>query len=160
MVEISYSSGVYTLRSEQILNGSHAQIADYFSRPENLNELTPVDMDFKITSKNLPEKTYAGQIITYEIEILPGIRNNWVTEITKIEPGKMFIDEQRFGPYTMWHHEHHFEKISENLVKMTDLISYKLPFGFIGRLLAGKYIERKLKHIFGFRFAKCKELFK
>ena len=159
MVEISYTSGVYSLRAEQFLRGSHEKIADYFSRPENLNELTPEDMDFKITSRHLPEKTYAGQIITYDIEILPGIRSAWVTEITRMEEGTMFIDEQRFGPYRMWHHEHHFEKIDENTVKMTDLISYKLPFGFLGRMVAGKIIQNKLRKIFTYRFQRCENLF-
>lgn len=88
---------------------------DFFSRPQNLNDMTPNDLKFKITTKNLPQRTYQGQIITYTIELFPMISNYWVTEITLVKPNQLFIDEQRFGPYKMWHHEHHFQELTDGL---------------------------------------------
>lgn len=158
-VSISYASGIYTLESKQILKGSIEAIWDFFSRPENLNKITPDDLKFKITTPNLPEKTYAGQIISYEIEIFPMVKNYWVTEISQVVDRQLFVDEQRFGPYAMWHHEHHFVQQAPNEILMIDRISYKLPFGLIGRWIAGGLIEKKLKKIFTYRFETCEQLF-
>ncbi len=132
-------------------------------------------MQFEITN-NPPPKTYLGQIITYKIGILPFIKSNWITEITHFRSpsplerqtefanevqgrGCFFVDEQRFGPYSMWHHEHHFEGISENEVLMKDIVNFKLPFGFFGDLLAGNYVKNKVKFIFESRFKILIELF-
>ncbi len=156
---ISFASGIYTLRSSQKLFGNFDEIWKFFSRPENLNHMCPQDLKFKITSENLTNATYQGQIITYEIGIFPFLKNFWVTEITLVKEKEIFIDEQRFGPYSMWHHEHHFQKVSENEIMMTDIISYKLPFGFLGRLIAGNIIKKKLKSIFDYRFQFCERTF-
>lgn len=158
-LEIAYQSGIYTLRSEQRLRGNLAEIWDFFSHPENLNKITPEDLKFKITTPHLPAKTYQGQIITYEIEILPMMKHSWVTEITLVKEKQLFIDEQRFGPYRIWHHEHHFEPLSEDEVKMTDLIFFKLPMGLLGRLVAGKMIKNKLTKIFSYRYQFCEKQF-
>lgn len=122
---------------------------DFFSSPENLAKITPEHMGFHMTSV-ITEKIYAGQIITYKVSPIPGIRTRWVTEITHVSEGKYFVDEQRFGPYRMWHHEHHFEAQSGGVL-MTDLVSYKLPFGMIGRLAHFIFIRKQLQLIFEFR---------
>lgn len=132
---------------------------DFFSRPQNLNDMTPNDLKFKITTKNLPQRTYQGQIITYTIELFPMISNYWVTEITLVKPNQLFIDEQRFGPYKMWHHEHHFQELTDGSVEMIDRITYKLPFGFLGRLLASTLIKKRLKAIFEYRYQYCERVF-
>lgn len=157
--EIIYHSGVYTLKSTQKLYGTPAEIWDFFSRPENLNKMVSDDLKFEITSKDLPSKTYHGQIITYTIEIFPKIKNYWITEITLLEGEKVFIYEQRFGPYKLWHHEHHFETISEDEILMTDIVTYKLRFGYLGRLICGFFIKKKLKKIFRFRYNYCEKTF-
>lgn len=159
MLTINKQSGIYRLENTQILRGNLKDIWDFFSRPENLNKMTPDSMPFEITSKDLPTYTYQGQIITYHITIFPYIKSNWVTEITLVENEHLFIDEQRYGPYSMWHHEHHFEQISPQEVKMTDLISYKLPLGELGNLVAGDLIIAKLKEIFTFRNEYCDRVF-
>ena len=144
-------SGIYTLTSEQILPISLEKAWNFFTLPTNLDKITPKEMEFRITN-NPPNKTYKGQIITYKIGILPGISSNWITEITHLEDQKFFVDEQRFGPYAMWHHEHHFEKISEDQVLMKDIVNFKLPLGFLGDLLAGKLVTDKVKFIFQSRY--------
>ena len=135
---------------QQLLPLSLDESWDFFSSPSNLSKITPSKMGFQITSGN-PEKMYAGQIITYVIGLLPGIKSNWVTEITRVEEKKFFIDEQRFGPYKMWHHEHHFKSTSDGVL-MTDKVSYKLPFGFLGRWVHPILIKPKLDKIFNYRF--------
>jgi ligand-binding SRPBCC domain-containing protein len=115
-------------------------------------------MDFHITN-NPPPKTYKGQIITYEIGVLPLIKSNWITEITHLEKEEFFVDEQRFGPYAMWHHEHHFEEASEGKVKMTDIVNFKMPFGILGDLFAGYFVKEKVKSIFEGRFSILEKTF-
>ena len=144
-------SGIYTLTSEQILPISLEKAWNFFTLPTNLDKITPKEMEFRITN-NPPNKTYKGQIITYKIGILPGISSNWITEITHLEDQKFFVDEQRFGPYAMWHHEHHFEKISEDQVLMRDIVNFKLPLGILGDLFAGKLVTDKVKFIFQSRY--------
>ena len=150
-INITEQSGIYTLTSEQILPLTLEKAWEFFTVPTNLDKITPAEMKFKITN-NPPPKTYRGQIITYKIGILPGINSNWITEITHLEGRKFFVDEQRFGPYAMWHHEHHFEEISEGKVKMTDIVNFKLPMGFLGDLFGGAIIKNKVISIFKSRF--------
>ena len=150
-INITKQSGIYTLTSEQILPLSLEKAWEFFTLPTNLDKITPGEMEFRITN-NPPNKTYKGQIITYKIGILPGISSNWITEITHLEDRQFFVDEQRFGPYAMWHHEHHFKEISANEVLMTDIVNYKMPFGMLGDLFGGKLVTNKVRFIFESRY--------
>ena len=165
-IKITKQSGIYTLTSEQILPISLENAWDFFTVPTNLDKITPSEMKFQITN-NPPAKTYLGQIITYKIGILPMVKSNWITEITHFESPLrsedkkgFFVDEQRFGPYAMWHHEHHFEETPDGKVKMTDIVNFKLPLGILGDLLAGFYVKNKVKFIFESRFKILEEIFK
>ena len=150
-INLTKQSGIYTLTSEQVLPLSLEKAWEFFTLPTNLDKITPKEMEFRITN-NPPNKTYKGQIITYKIGALPFIKSNWITEITHLEEQKFFVDEQRFGPYAMWHHEHHFEAISESKVLMTDIVNFKLPCGIFGDLVAGNYVKNKVKFIFESRY--------
>lgn len=130
---------------------------NYFSTPVNLAEITPPHMGFQITSE-VPEKMFPGQIISYRLAPLPGIKVNWVTEITHVEEGKFFVDEQRFGPYPMWHHEHHFEEVNGGVL-MTDRVSYKVPFGILGHLAQALFVKKQLKEIFEYRVSALEKTF-
>ena len=110
MVSIKQHSGIYTLRAEQHLPISLYKAWDFFSAPENLSVITPDYMNFTITSGFDEKVMFPGQIITYRVSPFKGIRSNWVTEITQVVKEKYFVDEQRFGPYSLWHHEHHFKE--------------------------------------------------
>lgn len=94
---------------------------------------------------------YPGMIISYKVKPLFGIKVTWVTEITQVSDKKYFIDEQRIGPYALWHHEHFIEKI-EGGVLMKDIVSYKPPFGFLGTIANAILIKKQLKTIFNYRF--------
>ncbi len=130
---------------------------DFFSSPVNLSKITPPGMGFIMTSPLQPEM-YAGMFITYKVSPVPGFRLNWVTEITHVNPKKFFIDEQRRGPYSIWHHEHHFREV-EGGVEMHDILSYQVPFGFIGSLADLVFVKNKVKQIFNYREKQILKLF-
>ncbi len=138
------------LITKQFVPASIDEVWDFISSPKNLKEITPEYMGFDITSKDLPEKMYAGMIISYKVRPLMGIPMTWVTEITHIEERRYFVDEQRVGPYAIWHHQHLIEP-HENGVMMTDIVSYKPPLGFLGSIANALFIRRQLEGIFAFR---------
>ena len=148
---------IYTLHREQIIPAPAERVWTYFATPLNLNEMTPPDMAFEfVHGGNKP--MYTGQLIAYKVTILPGVRFRWLTQITHIEPGKRFIDEQRRGPYGLWIHEHRFEPLSSG-VRMTDHVTYALPFGLLGDLTHALYIRRRLAQIFDYRREKVNTIF-
>jgi ligand-binding SRPBCC domain-containing protein len=102
---------------------------------------------------------YPGQIIRYKIYILPGVPVEWVTEITHVKQPHYFVDEQRSGPYAMWHHQHHFREIDGG-VEMTDEVNYAIPFGWLGRLANTLFVERQVNAIFGHRYDVLSTYFK
>ena len=108
-------------------------------------------MLFEITSKGMQEKMYPGMIITYKVSPMLGIKMNWVTEITQVKDKHFFIDEQRVGPYSLWHHQHFFEE-KEGGILMTDIVTYKPPFGFLGDIANSIFIKKQLESIFEYRF--------
>ena len=122
---------------------------DFLSSPNNLELITPKSMDFNITDWD-KKKAYPGQIIQYTVKPILGIKINWVTEITHIRDKEYFVDEQRFGPYTFWHHKHFIKEIEGGVI-MEDVIHYKPPFGFVGVLLNFLFINSKLNSIFKHR---------
>ena len=149
----------YHLKFQQNLPLSLSEAWNFFSSPLNLAKITPSDMAFKVTSDlNLEQKMYPGMIITYKVSPITGITLNWMTEITQVEHEKYFIDEQRFGPFKFWHHQHHFKAIT-NGVEITDILTYGLPLGFIGEIAHQLFIANKLKETFNYREKKTIELF-
>lgn len=116
-------------------------------------------MGFNITSPFTADtKMYEGMIITYKITPLFGVKMNWMTEITHVKDGEYFVDEQRFGPYAMWHHEHHFKKIKGG-VHMTDILNYAIPYGPFGTMANKIIVEKQIKKIFAYREKAIVDLF-
>lgn len=148
----------HTIKTVQKIPVSLDVAWNFFSDPANLQTITPPEMGFKIISQHHGHKMYAGQIIEYKVKPLMGIPVYWMTEITQVKDKEYFIDEQRFGPYKLWHHQHHFKEIPGG-VEMTDIVHYKNPFGFLGRVGNNVFVANKLKNIFGYRFRKVEELF-
>jgi len=148
---------MHQLKAIQELPISLEEAWNFFSSPKNLAVITPPKLDFQIKSV-LPDKMYAGMFIEYTVKPMLGIPITWVTEITYIQNLEYFVDEQRVGPYTIWHHEHFFKKI-EGGVEMTDLINYKVPMGPIGDLFEPFLVRPKLEEIFEFRRKKMIEIF-
>jgi len=147
----------YSIKTELNLPISIQEAWDFFSSPKNLSKITPKHMGFIIT--NQPSETmFEGQIITYKVSPLLGIKINWMTEITTVKDNEYFIDEQRFGPYSLWHHRHHFYDIDGG-IKMIDEVNYKLPFGFLGSIAHRLFVRKKLKSIFEYREKVLIEMF-
>ncbi|MAZ58210.1 MAG: hypothetical protein CMP56_02205 [Flavobacteriales bacterium] len=149
---------IHQIRQEQFINAKIEDVWDFVTSPSNLKKITPEYMNFVIKSKNPNEKIYPGMIICYKVSPILKIPTTWVTEITHVKKNEFFVDEQRIGPYKIWHHEHLFRE-EKNGVMMIDIISYKLPFGIIGRLINYLFIKKKLNNIFNYRYEKMNELF-
>lgn len=148
---------IYTLHKKQKLPISVNQAWDFLSNPKNLKTITPPFMGFDIIS-GAEKEMYPGQIIEYVVKPVMGIPNKWVTEITHVVENNFFVDEQRFGPYALWHHKHFLKEIPGG-IEMEDLIHYKVPFGIIGQLVNPILVRPKLEEIFEFRRKKLIELF-
>ncbi len=141
---------IYHLHHTQFLPVPLQEAWGFFSSPQNLSKITPAQMGFKILYISGGEKAYAGLIIRYKIRILPWISVQWVTEITHVKEPHYFVDEQRFGPYTLWHHQHHFKEVPLG-VEMTDEVTYAIPLGFLGRLAHWFFVSKKVKETFAYR---------
>ncbi len=148
---------IYQLKTKQFLPISIDKAWEFFSNPNNLSKITPPWLNFEVTSQ-LENKVYAGMIITYKVRPLLNIPITWVTEITHVREPNFFVDEQRFGPYKFWHHQHIFKKV-EGGIEMEDIISYAVPFGFVGIIINRLIISEKINEIFSFRKEKLTELF-
>ena len=148
---------LYNLHKKQNLPISAEEAWKFLSSPKNLKTITPDYMGFNILS-GADREMFAGQIIQYIVTPVLGIKTKWVTEITHIDKGYYFVDEQRFGPYALWHHKHFIRPIKGG-VEMEDIIDYKIPFGWIGRLVHPILVKPKLKEIFDYRQKKLIELF-
>ena len=148
----------HSIKTVQKIPISLERAWDFFSNPANLQAITPDNMGFKVISKHHGDIMYAGQIIEYTVKPVLGIPLYWMTEITQVKDKKYFIDEQRFGPYALWHHQHHFKAIPGG-VEMTDIVHYKNPLGILGKLANTLFVRNKLKGIFDYRFRKVEELF-
>ncbi len=149
--------GFYSITSEQTLPITLDEAWDFFSSPRNLSKITPKEMGFIITNTPSP-KMFEGQIITYKVSPVLGVKINWMTEITTVKEGEYFIDEQRFGPYALWHHRHGFKAVPGG-VQMNDEVNYKLPFGILGDIAHALFVKNKLKHIFAYREKVLVEMF-
>jgi ligand-binding SRPBCC domain-containing protein len=149
---------LHKIETKQILNSDINTVWEFMRDPQNLSRITPSYMGFNVLTSLQGAKMYPGQIIEYTVKPLLGIPLRWVTEITHVQEKEFFVDEQRFGPYVFWHHKH-FMKAVENGVEMYDLVHYRLPLGFIGRIANKLFIEKQLKEIFDYRFKVLDQLF-
>lgn len=141
---------VHQLYRKQFLPITLDEAWDFFSSPDNLKEITPPDMAMNVKTKSGGNKMFAGQIITYSVEPILGIPLFWLTEITHVKNHEYFVDEQRFGPYSFWHHLHTFKEVPGG-VEMEDTVHYKLPVGFIGDIANALFVRQKLNSIFDYR---------
>lgn len=148
---------VYSFESRQLLDMPLEKAWAFFSDPRNLQRITPTFMDFRILSTFYKEEMYPGQIIEYTVRPMLGIPVYWMTEITHVENQRFFVDEQRVGPYSLWHHQHHF-RVTEKGVEMTDIVHYRPPLGIIGGIANRLFIKKKLKEIFAYRSTVIQDL--
>ena len=149
---------IHTVKYEQFVPVDLATAWDFFSSPKNLAKITSQHMGFQITNKYDVGKMYPGMLITYKVSPLLGIKLDWCTEITHVKDHVYFVDEQRFGPYAMWHHQHHFKEVAGG-VMMTDIVDYAISFGLLGSIVNVLLVKNAVIEIFEFRKQKIAELF-
>jgi len=149
---------VYSLKRVQNIPTTLEKAWGFFSSPDNLTRITPDALRLKVISRHHGDQVYAGQLIEYKLSPVPGFRVYWMTEITHVVPVRYFVDEQRRGPYSLWHHQHHFRQI-EGGIEMTDIVHYQLPLAFLGSLAHGLFVSRQLGKIFAYRREKIEEVF-
>jgi ligand-binding SRPBCC domain-containing protein len=150
---------IYHLYRKQFLPITLTEAWSFFSSPKNLAVITPPYMRFKILYISRPDDdVYAGQLIRYTVGVMPGVNVHWVTEITHVNKPQSFIDEQRFGPYALWHHQHHFKEVAGG-IEMTDEVNYAIPFGILGRLANWLFVGKKVTTIFDYRYTTLEKLF-
>lgn len=149
----------HQFKREQFFDKPKAELWEFISKPENLKKIAPDYMNFDITSEYESGKMYEGMIISYKVAPLLGIKTIWVTEITHVKPGNYFVDEQRVGPFALWHHQHFLEE-KEGGTLMSDIVSYKPPFGILGEIANRIIIQQKLKKIFDYRQEVLSNIFK
>jgi ligand-binding SRPBCC domain-containing protein len=148
---------MYQLKRTQFIKADIQTCWDFFSSPDNLKVITPPYMGFEVKTE-VPAKMYEGLMISYIVRPLLGIPMSWITEIKTVKENQFFVDEQRKGPYTIWHHEHHFKEV-EGGVEMTDIVSYVIPLGILGKIAHPFIVKKKLEEIFAYRFKKVDEIF-
>ncbi len=148
---------LYQLHSRQYLPITQDEAWTFLSNPANLKVITPDHMGFHILN-GADRDMFPGQIIQYTVSPFAGITTKWVTEITHVKEGQYFVDEQRFGPYALWHHKHFIKPVSGG-VEMEDIIDYKLPFGILGQIAHPILVKKQLERIFAYREMKLEELF-
>ena len=149
---------IYEKKWEQWVPAILDEAWAFFSRPENLNRITPEDMDFEILSDISGMQMYPGMIVRYKVRPVFNIPMNWVTEITHVQDRKYFIDEQRFGPYALWHHQHHVQE-KDGGVLLNDILHYAIPFGPLGKIANALLVDRRVEEIFRYREKVISDIF-
>ena len=149
---------IYNLTRTQNIRSDIETVWEFFSNPDNLATITPEYMNFRVTSRPHTGPVYPGQIITYKVSPLLGIPLSWMTEITHVQPMKSFVDEQRHGPYKLWHHQHIFEEIPGG-VQMTDIVHYTLPLSLLGDIAHSIFIRQQVNSIFDYRKNAIEKIF-
>ncbi|MEP7072290.1 MAG: SRPBCC family protein [Verrucomicrobiota bacterium] len=141
---------VYTLERRQLVRMALPECWKFFSDPRNLAQITPPAMNFRLQHE-VPSAVYPGMMISYKVTPLLGISIRWLTEITHVRAPEYFCDEQRRGPYRLWHHEHSFSRVSDQETEVHDLIHYAPPLGPCGAVLNRLVVRPQLERIFDFR---------
>lgn len=149
---------IHTLETRQVVKTSLEQAWEFFSAPGNLARITPPELGFKVLSPPA-ERIFAGMMIEYKVSPLFNLPMTWLTEITHVREGSFFVDEQRVGPYAVWHHEHHFRELGPGLVEVHDRVTYVPPLGVLGELVHPWLIKPQLDKIFAFRETAVAEAF-
>ena len=150
---------IHVFKSALVLNTGIDRAWEFFSDPRNLARITPHDLDFTVLTPDLPHQIYAGMLIEYRVRPLFGIPVRWLTEIAQVETGRFFVDEQRVGPYSMWHHEHRFDPLGPDQTAMEDRVAYRLPFPPLGDLAHRLLVRPQIENIFSFREKAVAEIF-
>lgn len=140
----------YQLIAEQNIPAPVSEVWKFISSPDNLKNITPEYLGFEMTTNGGNARMYPGMILAYKVSPILGIKLTWMSEITHVSDQEYFVDEQRIGPYKMWHHQHRITPIKGGVL-MVDTVTYQPPFGLIGTIANTLIIKNQLNDIFEFR---------
>ena len=146
----------HILETTTIIRRPLAEVFTFFSKAENLNLLTPPELQFHILTPT-PIDMKAGTLIAYRIK-LNGIPFKWKTEICVWNPPHQFVDQQLKGPYVRWHHTHSFREVN-GITEMVDRVEYLSPGWILEPLINRLYVKKKVREIFEYREQQLKKLF-
>jgi ligand-binding SRPBCC domain-containing protein len=149
---------MYCIKYTQKLPISLEKSWDFFAEPSNLQVISPQHLRFETMNEEGNCKMFAGQIICHRIRPILHIPLNWVTEITHVDAPYFFVDEQRFGPFRFWHHQHIFKELDHG-VEMTDIVYYKMPLGIVGKAIHSIKVKKDLHDIFRYRADSLERIF-
>ena len=130
------------------IEASAASVYAWHERPDALEKLTPPGEHAKIMERI--GGIEQGARVTIRFGRWP-FRLQWVAEHQENEPGRYFSDLQVSGPFAYWKHTHTFEPDGAAACILEDRVDYALPFGFLGRWIAGAFVRRKLERLFEHR---------
>ena len=150
---------IHVLQRSQVIHATPEECWDFFSNPRNLEKITPRSLDFVVLSE-LPAQMHPGLMIQYRVRPLLGIAMSWLTEITHVDAPHYFVDEQRVGPYRVWHHEHSFRSLGDGRMEVRDCVHYVLPFSPFSEVIHPFLVRPQLEKIFAFRDQAVRERFK
>jgi ligand-binding SRPBCC domain-containing protein len=149
---------LHQYRERVTIQASLDDVWEFFSNPRNLSRITPPWLGLQLTCEP-PAKMYPGLIITYTVRPVANVPLTWVTEISHVIDRRLFVDEQRFGPYRFWHHQHHFRPAPGGGVEMEDIVHYSVPGGPLGDIVDRLTVAKRVKAIFAYRTGVMREVF-
>ncbi|RYD78951.1 MAG: hypothetical protein EOP84_13650 [Verrucomicrobiaceae bacterium] len=150
---------IHVFQRSQVIHATLEECWGFFSNPRNLERITPPSLDFVVLTE-LPPEVHPGLMIQYRVRPLFGIPMSWLTEITHVRAPHYFVDEQRVGPYRIWHHEHSFNSLGGGRVEVHDCVHYMLPFTPFSEVFHPWLVRPQLEKIFSFREQAVAERFK
>ncbi|MEW6208344.1 MAG: SRPBCC family protein [Acidobacteriota bacterium] len=75
----------------------------------------------------------------------------WIAEHTEYTRNRSFTDIQLKGPFAYWRHRHLFEPTESGTTLYTDEIEYAVPFGWLGEIVAGRMVRKRLERLLEYR---------
>ena len=76
------------------------------------------------------------------------VKMKWIARHSKYNPPHSFEDDMLKGPFKSWHHKHQFTQNDDGSTYVIDKVNYKLPMGFLGKIVAGKMVRKRIERMF------------
>ena len=125
-----------------------ADVYAWHAQPDALEQLTPPGEHIEVIERT--GGIERGARVVLRFGRWP-FRRRWVAVHQDYEEGRYFSDVQVSGPFAYWKHTHTFEPDGPASCTLEDKVEYALPFGLLGRWIAGSFVRHKLEKMFEHR---------